>query len=101
LILQADAKPIEDETEDTLHLAGGASANAAHGRSIVAYEWRSHRDGVLANEITATLPISQLAPGPHIITFRAQDDQGNWSQPSETLWVNLPTHFVFLPAAER
>jgi len=101
VILQADAKAIEDRRNDLLHLIGDAAANAARGRSVVAYEWRSHRDGVLSTAITATLPISQLAPGPHIITFRVQDDQGHWSQPDSALWVNLPAWFVYLPATVR
>jgi subtilisin family serine protease len=101
VILQADAKAIEDRRDDLLHLIGDAAANAARGRSVVACEWRSHRDGVLSTAITATLPISQLAPGPHIITFRVQDDQGHWSQPDSALWVNLPAWFVYLPTTVR
>lgn len=101
VILQADANAVEENHTDTLYLVGGAAANAARGRSVVAYEWRSHRDGVLSTGITATLPISQLAPGPHIITFRAQDDQGHWSQPDSALWVNLPAAFVYVPLVRR
>ena len=101
VILKADDKPIETGITGTLVLVGDASANAAHGRSVAAYEWRSQRGGLLSTNITATLPITQLATGPHIITFRVKDDQGNWSQPSEALWVRLPASFVFLPVVRR
>lgn len=101
VIVQAGADAVEDGRDDVLYLVGDASANAARGRSVAAYEWRSHRDGILATGITATLPIAQLAPGPHLITFRAQDDQGQWSQPAEALWVNAPASFVFLPPVTR
>jgi hypothetical protein len=101
VILQADANAVEGNHTDALYLVGDAAANAARGRSVVAYEWRSHRDGVLSTGITATLPISQLAPGPHIITFRVQDDQGHWSQPDSALWVNLPAAFVYVPLVRR
>jgi subtilisin family serine protease len=101
VILKADTNAVEVKREDMLYLVGDASANVARGRSIAAYEWRSHRDGVLSTGITATLPISQLAPGPHIITFRTQDDQGHWSQPDHALWVNLPAAFVYVPMVRR
>ncbi len=101
VILQADTNAVEENRADVLHLIGAAAANAARGRSIVAYEWRSHRDGTLSTEITATLPISQLAPGPHMITFRAQDDQGHWSYPDSVLWINPPAAFVHVPLVRR
>ncbi|MCS6849528.1 MAG: S8 family serine peptidase [Anaerolineae bacterium] len=101
VILKADANAVEAKRDDLLYLVGDASANAARGRSIVAYEWRSHRDGVLSTGITATLSISQLAPGPHIITFRARDDQGYWSQADSALWVNPPAAFVYVPMVRR
>jgi hypothetical protein len=97
VILQADAKAIETGQDDLLHLIGDTSANAANDRSVVAYEWRSHRDGVLSTAITATVPITQLSAGPHVLSFRAQDDQGHWSLPSESVWIKMPASFVFTP----
>ncbi len=101
VILKADAKPIEDSLTDTLHLIGDASANEVRGRTVMTYEWSSHRDGVLSNSITATLPLTQLAPGPHIISFRVQDDLGNWSQPAQAVWVQSPAAFVYLPSVQK
>ena len=101
VILKADAKPIEDSVTDTLHLIGDASANEVRGRTVMTYEWSSHRDGVLSTTLTATLPITQLSPGPHIVSFRVQDDQGNWSQPVQAIWVQAPASFVYLPALRR
>jgi len=101
VILQADTNAVETGEDDLLRLIGDASANAVNGRSVVAYEWRSHRDGVLSTHITATVPITQLSSGPHVLSFRAQDDQGNWSLTSEAVWIKMPASFVFIAALER
>jgi hypothetical protein len=101
VILKADNMALESPDDTLLHLVGDGSANAAQGRRVTAYEWRSHRAGVLSTSITATLPISSLAAGPHLISLRVQDDQGQWSQASEMLWLNAPFTQVFLPAVQR
>jgi outer membrane protein assembly factor BamB len=45
--------------------------------TIVAYEWISSRDGLLSNE--EDFSITGLSIGYHSITFRVQDNDGNWS----------------------
>jgi hypothetical protein len=82
-------------------LVGEASANTARGRSVAAYEWRSHRDGLLSTQISATIPITPLSVGPHWLSFRAQDDQGNWSLDSTVLWVKEPALRVYVPIVRR
>jgi hypothetical protein len=50
---------------------------------IVAYEWRSNKDGLLGDGRTLDILVTHLSVGPHIITFRAQDAEGNWSAPAK------------------
>ena len=45
---------------------------------IVSYEWKSSIDGILSTEIKFT--ISTLSIGKHNISFRAQDNQSDWSE---------------------
>jgi len=47
--------------------------------SVVAYEWRSSRDGVIGT--TSEITVSNLSAGKHQITFRTRDDGGAWSEP--------------------
>jgi subtilisin family serine protease len=101
VILKADNLAVLSPITTELILVGDASANAAKGRSVAAVEWRSNRDGVLATTLTATVPISGLAAGPHVIQLRVQDDAGNWSLASEAVWLNPPFTQVFLPAIKR
>ncbi|MCW1967132.1 MAG: hypothetical protein KIH69_003290 [Anaerolineae bacterium] len=51
---------------------------------IVAFEWRSDRDGVLGSEASFVLRSHILSAGVHQIQVRAQDAFGRWSQPLET-----------------
>lgn len=46
---------------------------------IVAYEWRSDKDGALGSENTTILRAGLLSAGTHIISIRAQDTRGVWS----------------------
>jgi len=88
----------DPSSTEPLGLTGNASVSPQSGRTIVAYEWRSDLDGLLSTEISATVPLTQLARGTHTITFRAQDSQGYWSQ-AQSVVVNLPPQprRVFLP----
>jgi hypothetical protein len=101
MILKADNLALLSPITTELILVGDGSANVTKGRSVVAVEWRSHRDGVLATTLTTTLPITQMAAGPHVISLRVQDDEGNWSLASEAVWLNAPFTQVFLPAVQR
>ncbi|MBI5652350.1 MAG: hypothetical protein HZC40_18180 [Chloroflexi bacterium] len=70
---------------------GVASDNDEDGQSIVAYEWRSDRDGLLSNQATFTRALSSLTLGRHVITFRAQDNEGNWSEWAQiVVQINAP-----------
>lgn len=57
-----------------VHLSGqGTDLDGA----VVAYEWTSDIDGLIAN--TATLATSSLSSGRHRIGLRVRDDDGHWS----------------------
>jgi PKD repeat protein len=60
--------------------------------SITGYEWQSDIDGILSDANSFT--VSDLSEGTHTISFRVQDDEGDWSVPAtNTLFVGnlLPT----------
>ena len=46
--------------------------------SVIDYLWHSSIDGNLSNEVNFT--ISNLSQGYHVISFRAMDSEGKWSQ---------------------
>ena len=54
--------------------------------TIVAYEWISSRDGLLSNE--EDFSITGLSIGYHSITFRVQDNDGDWSSSNNTNATN-------------
>jgi hypothetical protein len=67
--------------EDLVEFYGSAADNDADGDpGIVAYEWRSDRDGLLSTQQNFTMTGSALSAGEHVISFRAQDNEGNWSE---------------------
>ena len=55
--------------------------------TVVAYEWTSDIDGVLSDE--EDFSITGFSVGNHTITFRVQDNDGEWSDArSESLFVD-------------
>ena len=91
------------QSTEPLLLTGNASARS--GSNIVAYEWRSNLDGLLSTQITATVSVTQLAVGLHVISFRVQDSDGNWSDAITTTWAKaepaVNRRFVFIPMTLR
>jgi hypothetical protein len=72
---------------DDVEFYGSAWDNDEGGASIVAYEWSSNLDGVLSQAENFSMPASSLSLGTHTITFRAQDNEGDWGQDTGTLVV--------------
>ncbi|MBK8988677.1 MAG: hypothetical protein IPM39_21835 [Chloroflexi bacterium] len=71
------------------------SARPLGSAQIAAYEWRSDLDGLLSNQKSFTIPVTDLSLGNHMISFRAQDNHGRWSNEVTTaLFVGYRT---FLP----
>ena len=62
--------------------------------SIVAYEWTSSLDGLLGNE--AELSVTGFSSGEHTISFRVQDENGEWSDRDTALLTATPN---ILPVA--
>jgi hypothetical protein len=57
--------------------------------TVVAYEWASNLNGVIGNQ--ASFSTSSLSSGTHSISFRVQDDLGQWSfDDTETLTIHPP-----------
>jgi len=87
--------------DQVLEFSGSAEDNDAEGEpGIVAYEWVSDSDGFLSNQQTFTLMASSLSPGEHIISFRAQDNEGNWSE-WDSVTVQVESYRLFLPLVLR
>lgn len=55
------------------------NASATSDSSITNYEWRSYIDGIFYSGPNASISISTLSKGDHIITLRVQDEHGLWS----------------------
>ena len=80
-----------------LRFEGYAVDNDEDGESIVAYSWRSSLDGDIGTQITFTVPITSLSSGLHTIYFKAQDNEGYWSE-EVTTTLRLGDQFeVYLP----
>ncbi len=72
------------------------------GDPIATYEWRSNLDGILSTQTEFTTTANLLSSGVHTITFRAQDNEGIWSQ--EDAWqlaVEDQQYRVYLPLVTR
>jgi parallel beta-helix repeat protein len=55
--------------------------------TIVSWEWKSNKDGVLSN--SEDFQSSSLSVGTHAIEFRVKDDDGGWSDPdTDTLVIS-------------
>lgn len=82
---------------DTLTFIGTAEDNDHLGAGIVAYEWQSDLKGILSAEKYFTITAADLGLGLHYITFRAQDDEGNWSAPAQIRVRVVDKYLIFLP----
>ncbi|MBN2208038.1 MAG: DUF1565 domain-containing protein [Candidatus Coatesbacteria bacterium] len=68
---------------------------------IIAYEWASSLDGLLSTHKTFSIPHAVgLTVGTHTISFRAEDDEGQWSEPATQELTVLPSqrYEVFVDA---
>jgi len=87
--------------DQTLEFSGSAVDNDAEGDpGIVAYEWRSDRDGLLSTQQTFTMTAASLSFGEHIISFRAQDNEGNWSE-EDRITIQVQPYRLYLPLLLR
>ncbi|MCI0521516.1 MAG: choice-of-anchor O protein [Chloroflexi bacterium] len=85
-----------------LTFIGTAVDNDHIGDDIVAYQWRSDRDGVLSDQKDFTILSTDLSLGAHKIYFTAQDGEGNWSREIyTTLLIGESVHQIHLPAILR
>ena len=64
------------------------------GVSIVAYEWTSSLDGLLGNE--AELNVTGFSSGEHTISFRVQDENGEWSDRDTAMLTVTPVSYTHL-----
>jgi len=57
--------------------------------SVVAYNWRSSKDGQLSTSSSFNKPASALSMGTHTIYFKVRDNYGDWStEDTRTLTIN-------------
>jgi len=87
--------------DQTLEFRGSAVDNDAEGDpGIVTYEWRSDRDGLLSTQQTFTMTAASLSFGEHIISFRARDNEGNWSE-EDRITIQVQPYRLYLPLVLR
>lgn len=96
--IQSDSNAISPF--ETFQFAGVAEDSNADGE-IMAYEWRSSLDGVLSTDAEFTRTARQLSNGTHTITFRAQDNEGNWSPSVSEILTVQSRFYIFLPLVIR
>jgi hypothetical protein len=58
---------------------GTAYDNDESGQSIAVHEWISNLDGEIGTVEDFSMPPIELQPGQHTISYRVQDDEGEWS----------------------
>lgn len=81
--------------QDTVYFSGSGQDEDEGGEYIAAYEWTSDVDGPLSTQPDFTVQASALSTGTHTISFRVQDDEGEWSpEVTRTLTVEPPPAIV-------
>jgi hypothetical protein len=87
--------------QDVILFQGLATDNDEGGESITEYEWRSSIDGMLSNQPLFTMTAASLTPGLHTISFRARDDEGDWSQTQQMTIKVMDAYRVYLPTLRK
>ena len=65
--------------------------------AVVAYDWRSDLDGPLGSEAAFSLRGGLLTAGQHVISVRALNDEGTWSETITRTITVRDAHHVLLP----
>lgn len=83
--------------DQIIEFSGSAVDNDAEGEpGIVAYEWRSDRDGLLSVQQSFIITASSFSLGEHVISFRAQDNEGIWSA-WDQIPIQIQTYQLYIP----
>ena len=78
-----------EQGKDTVKFRGHGTDSDG---SVVAYNWRSSKDGFLSDKEDFDKPASDLSLGTHTIYFKVKDDDGAWStEKTEDLTINPET----------
>jgi PKD repeat protein len=65
--------------QDTIYFSGSGRDADERGDHITAYVWTSDMDGQLSTHREFIVQASALSMGAHTISFKVQDDEGEWS----------------------
>ena len=96
-ILYVSRTAADYDDEDLLFSGTGRDYDRV-GDGITEYLWTSSLDGVLSTNKSFTIPVNQLSPGLHTISFTVRDDEGNWAPvKSITLFVAVELTQIHLP----
>jgi len=88
----------------TFHGSANDNDFEDEGEPIVAYEWSSNLDGLLSTDPDFSKLSIDLSVGTHTISFKAKDNEGNWSEISTMeLIIEHPASFsrIFLPLLNK
>ncbi len=87
-----------DYDDEDLDFRGSGRDYDRQGEGIVDYLWTSSLDGTLSDNNSFTIPVNQLTPGLHTISFTVCDDEGNWAaEKTTTLFIAIELSQVHLP----
>jgi hypothetical protein len=102
----ASVSALKQFEEDDLTIVGSAKDGDYIGglpeESIVEYEWTHTAEGMtpsvaVGDSETLSIPGGSLAFGMHTFSFRAKDNEGNWSESVSVTIDVRKKHFLFLP----
>jgi hypothetical protein len=71
--------PVQRGVHFMVSFSGTAYDNDESGQSIAAHEWSSSLDGIIGTTEDFSIPPINLQSGLHFISYRVQDDEGDWS----------------------
>jgi hypothetical protein len=89
--------PLTLTLNTTLTLSGVGQDTDENGARLIAWDWASSLDGPLCTTPSCTLPYGRLTPGDHVLAWRVEDDEGEWSTIVTRTVKVLAAWRVYLP----
>jgi hypothetical protein len=84
--------PVAIQGAESISLRGEGQDTDNQGSATTHHEWRSSEGTLLSMENTLTLSTTNLPLGQHAVTFRAQDNEGLWSEPLTVTFEIVPPY---------
>jgi hypothetical protein len=102
LILYASHSAVDYRTDAVQFVGGGRDNDHMGEGKLIAYDWTSSLDGTLSNQKSFSMAPTSLSLGIHVISYRVQDEEGNWSmEDTMTLLVAEELHTLYIPTIQQ